>query len=49
MRLNEGTVELLQDYFLAKDDVRITADQSRVLKLFGKLLFGYSYLQKFRL
>jgi len=33
--LNEGTVELLQDVFLAKDGVRITADQSRLLKLFG--------------
>ena len=35
--LNEGTVELLQDVFLAKDGVRITADQSRLLKLFGEL------------
>merc|ERR1712168_897735 len=35
VRLNEGTVELLQDVFLAKDGVRITPDQSRLLKLFG--------------
>ena len=37
VRLNEGTVELLQDVFLAKDGVRITPDQSRLLKLFGKI------------
>merc|ERR1712212_1102413 len=33
--LRDGVVELLQDVFLAKDNVRITADQSRLLKLFG--------------
>ena len=37
--LNEGTVELLQDVFLAKDGVRITADQSRLLKLFGNFFY----------
>jgi len=35
VRLNEGTVDLMQDVFLAKDGVRITPDQSRLLKLFG--------------
>lgn len=33
--LNHGVVELLEDVFLAKDGVRITPDQSRLLKLFG--------------
>ena len=44
--LNEGTVELLQDVFLAKDGVRITADQSRLLKLFGKFSFIFVILKK---
>jgi len=34
-KLNHGVVELLEDVFLAKDGVRITPDQSRLLKLFG--------------
>lgn len=33
--LNNGVVELLEDVFLSKDGVRITPDQSRLLKLFG--------------
>jgi hypothetical protein len=33
--LKNGVVELLEDYFLAKDGIRITPDQSRLLKLFG--------------
>ena len=44
--LNEGTVELLQDVFLAKDGVRITADQSRLLKLFGEFSFIFVILKK---
>ena len=36
--LNNGVVELLEDVCLSKDGVRITPDQSRLLKLFGKFL-----------
>ena len=30
---------LIQDVFLAKDGVRITPDQSRLLKLFGRSIY----------